>query len=191
MKRAGQRAKWMVLIITATAALGCGGDGGGTGSDSTDETDGTDKTEATDKTDSTDNTGNTDSTDITDVSKEPWPEDCDVEPTLASLEESYFGKSCNFVTCHGGGGKAGELALDAGTAHAALVGVPAFHAGAKANGKVRVVPGDPDASYLVQRLEAPHDGEGVLMPQGAQEPLDPLCRIRAVREWIAAGAPAK
>ena len=110
---------------------------------------------------------------------------CNIEPTLASLNENYFSKSCNFGSCHGTA-KAGGLDLT-GDAHAALVNVPAFAPAAAANNRILVVPGDPDASYFVQKLEGPGD-EGQLMPFGAQEPMDPDCRIKMVRQWIADGA---
>ena len=122
---------------------------------------------------------------LPDVADEDVPS-CEIEPTLASLSENYFSKSCNFGSCHGSG-KAGGLDLT-GDAHAALVNVPAVFAGAAANGKILVIPGDPDNSYLVQKLEGPDPGEGGIMPLGAQEPMDPDCRIKMVRDWIAAGA---
>ena len=110
---------------------------------------------------------------------------CNIEPTLASLNENYFSKSCNFSSCHGTG-KAGGLDLT-GDTHAALVNVPAHASAAAANNQILVVPGDPDASYFVQKLEGPGDA-GQLMPLGAQEPMDPDCRIKMVRQWIADGA---
>ena len=111
---------------------------------------------------------------------------CNIDPTLESLSENYFSKSCNFGSCHGAG-KAGGLDLT-GDAHAALVNVPAVFAGAAANGKILVIPGDPDNSYLVQKIEGPDPGEGGIMPLGASTPMDPECRIKMVRQWIAEGA---
>ncbi len=111
---------------------------------------------------------------------------CNIAPTLESLNENYFAKSCNFGSCHGAG-KAGGLDLT-GDTHAALVNVPAVFPGAAANGKVLVIPGDPDNSYFLQKLEGPDASEGAIMPFGAQEPMDPGCRIKMVRQWIADGA---
>jgi hypothetical protein len=111
---------------------------------------------------------------------------CEVEPTLASLTEHYFSKSCSFDSCHGSK-KAGGLDLK-GDIHAALVNVPAVHDGAAANGKMLVVPNDPDASYLVQKVEGPDADEGDIMPQNAPEPMDPECRIKMLRQWIQDGA---
>jgi hypothetical protein len=75
-----------------------------------------------------------------------------------------------------------------GDLHAALVNVPAVHAGAIAAGKKLVVPGDPAASFLVQKVEGPAPAEGDIMPQGAHEPMDPACRIKMLRQWITDGA---
>ncbi len=116
----------------------------------------------------------------------PPVDDCEIEATLSSLQTEYFNKSCAFGACHSASGakKSGNLDLSPGKSWAALVDVPAL----KAPGKLRVVPGDPDASFLVHKLEAPAVGEGDLMPFGAPTPMDPDCRIKRVREWIAAGA---
>jgi len=104
---------------------------------------------------------------------------------LSSLEENYFQKSCALsASCHSGGQPAGGLDLSIGNSYDALVNVP----GVFAPQKMLVVPGDPDNSFLVQKVEAPEPGEGTLMPLGATEPMDPDCRIKALRDWIAAGA---
>jgi hypothetical protein len=52
-------------------------------------------------------------------------------------------------------------------------------------GAVRVVPGDPDGSYLVQKLAAAEGIAGDPMPP--PEGLDAE-RLALVRAWIAAGA---
>ena len=111
--------------------------------------------------------------------------DCDVEPTLSSITTEYFALSCNFSSCHGSGG-AGGLTLDTDTLHESLVDVAAKHPGAV--GKVLVIPGDPANSFLIQKLEGPGASEGSIMPVGISEPLDPECRIQAVRTWIENGA---
>ncbi len=51
---------------------------------------------------------------------------------------------------------------------------------------VRVVPGDPDNSYLIMKLEGTPGVVGLQMPQGR----DPLSgsQIQAIRDWIEAGA---
>jgi hypothetical protein len=116
------------------------------------------------------------------------PEDCTGEPTFAVVQERVFGpRGCRVQTCHGADA-AGGLDLQAGAAWEGLVGVPAANPIAAAAGAVRVVPGDPDASFLVRKLVGPlAAGEGDPMPVVGTRP-DPL-EIDLVRAWIAAGAP--
>jgi len=111
--------------------------------------------------------------------------ECSIEPTLASLTTDYFEKSCNFGSCHGENA-AGGLDLRPDVAFSNLVNVQAYHAGA--TGKFLVVPGKPDESFLVQKLEEPGATEGNLMPMGATESMDPECRIAMLRQWIGSGA---
>lgn len=88
------------------------------------------------------------------------------------------------ATCHMTGQEAGNMALYPAAAHASLVGVKATAAGL-----TRVVPGKPDDSYLLMKLEGTHlarGGKGVRMPVGA-DPL-PAEQIAKIRAWIAAGA---
>ena len=116
------------------------------------------------------------------------PDDCVItEPTLSQLSEHYFTPSCALPSCHHSDTVAGGLDLS-GTAsenHARLVGVDAMGAD-----KTLVVPGDPASSFLLQKVDGSLDApaEGVLMPQGIQEPLDPACRITMLEAWIANGA---
>ncbi len=110
--------------------------------------------------------------------------DCGVQPTFTSIQQQYFQPSCNFSPCHGRGSARSGLSLKADTGYEALVNVPS-----RLSHLVRVVPGDPDASFLVRKLEGklePHEGE--LMPPSAVEPYDQACRIQAIRDWIEAGA---
>lgn len=90
--------------------------------------------------------------------------------------------SCAFSTCHKGASPAGGLSLE-GDARAQLVdkaasGVP---------GRKRVVPGDPGASYLMDKLTLTKPAVGDPMPPGGALEAE---RIEMVRSWIAAGAQA-
>jgi len=108
--------------------------------------------------------------------------------TFATLERQVFGASCATVSCHGAA-DSGGLTLATGSAYANLVGVPAANPGAHAAGLLRVVPGDPDASFLLDKLTGmltPDEGDPMPRVGG---PL-PAARIDLVRRWIAAGAPA-
>ena len=89
------------------------------------------------------------------------------------------------AACHLTGEEAGGMSLVGDAAIGFLVGKPSEEAPAI----MRVVAGDPDASYLVMKLEGTHiarGGSGGQMPFGAP-PLPPE-QIAKVRQWIAAGA---
>jgi len=116
------------------------------------------------------------------------PVGCKVTAKLSVIENEYFGGSCAFSSCHSSKKKAGGLVLEVGKSHASLVNVLALQTKAANAGRKRVVPGNPDASYLVQRVAKPMAGEGALMPPGEKVPYDPDCGIAALRAWIVAGA---
>ena len=123
--------------------------------------------------------------DVADAEPEPEPVPCDIEPTIASLTTSYFGGSCSFSSCHSSVERAGGLDLsNPQIAYEQLVGVAAV----AADGLVRVDPGSPESSFLVQKVEGPAPGHGGIMPPGIGEPLDPACRISRLRQWILDGA---
>lgn len=91
----------------------------------------------------------------------------------------------NCATCHLTGEEAGGMSLVGDAAIGFLVGQPSQEAPAL----IRVVPGDPETSYLVMKLEGTHinhGGSGAQMPFGAP-PLAPE-QIAKVRQWIAQGA---
>jgi hypothetical protein len=119
------------------------------------------------------------------------PLDCRRPPppaTFATLERQVFAVSCASVSCHGAAASGG-LTLATGSAYANLVGVPATNPAAHAAGLLRVVPGDPDASFLLDKLTGMLTAdEGDPMPRvGARLP---TAHIDLIRRWIAAGAPA-
>jgi hypothetical protein len=107
--------------------------------------------------------------------------------TFATLERKIFATSCTTASCHGAGAAAG-LSLTPGLAYADLVGVSVSNEAAKARGALRVVPGDPDASFLLLKLTGSlGPDEGDAMPMGGSLP---DAKTDLVRRWIAAGAPA-
>jgi len=100
-------------------------------------------------------------------------------PTFESIQQNVFTPIC--TACHAGAAAPVGLRLDEASSYAMLVGtasveVPAVH---------RVEPGNPDASYLIQKLEgtAPVGGR---MPLGS--PPLPQATIDVIRQWITAGA---
>lgn len=103
--------------------------------------------------------------------------------TLAELQSTIFTPICS--GCHTGGGATLPSSMNlsnASATHAALVGV----ASAEQPSLLRVSPGDPDASYLVHKIEGAPTITGGRMPLGGA-PLDPDL-IANVRAWITAGA---
>jgi hypothetical protein len=101
------------------------------------------------------------------------------EATFTAVRDEILVPSCGFSSCHGTA--TGELLIDATGTWEALVDVPS----AAAPGEVLVVPGDPDGSYLVKKLEGAPGIAGLRMPQGGQ--LDDA-DLELIREWIARGA---
>jgi hypothetical protein len=97
------------------------------------------------------------------------------------IQDTIFTPVC--TACHVGAGAPQGLRLDAGNSYALLVNV----ASAEAPGTMRVNPGNPNASYLVQKIEGTA-AVGVRMPANGP-PYLPQDRIDLVRRWIAAGAP--
>lgn len=98
-----------------------------------------------------------------------------------SIQDNVFTPIC--VRCHSGAAAPEGLQLDAGHSYALLVGVPSAEAG----GLARVKPGDPDNSYLVQKLQGNAGIVGERMPFGG--PYLPQSTIDVIRQWITNGAP--
>lgn len=116
-------------------------------------------------------------------------EPCDIQPTLSSLKSDYFAKGCTFSGCHDSKTAEAGLDLQSDGLHARLVDIAVSDENAGPRGKLYVVAGDPDASFLLQKVEGTQAAdEGALMPDGAEEPISPQCRIAKLREWIANGA---
>lgn len=103
-----------------------------------------------------------------------------VEPTLTNVQAEVFDKSCAFSSCHSGAG-AGGLSLDPGASHGELVGRDST----AVPGTPLVATGEPDASYLVWKLEERDGITGDPMPPGAAVSDS---QMELVVAWIAAGA---
>ena len=116
-----------------------------------------------------------------DISGRPIDEGGDVPlaPTLASVQANVFNPSC--IVCHAGASAPQGLRLDAANSFTNLVGV----ASRQDSSFLRVAPGDPDLSYLVQKLEGTAS-VGEQMPLGG--PPIPQWTIDFMRQWITDGA---
>lgn len=125
-----------------------------------------------------------------------------VEAKLSDIEQKIFKPSCALSSsCHQSArASTGNLNLSAGAAFAQIVGVDADNPAARALGKKRVVAGQPDQSFLVQKIvnmgfaactdtRTPSPrlcNEGFAMPdQGTKLPQQ---HIDAIRTWITNGA---
>ncbi len=96
-----------------------------------------------------------------------------------SIQDNVLTPSCTI--CHAGAAAPVGLRLDQGNSFAMLVNVPS----AQVPSLLRVNPGDPDNSYLIQKLQG-NASVGGRMPLNAA-PL-PQATIDVIRSWIAAGA---
>jgi hypothetical protein len=113
-----------------------------------------------------------------------------LQPTLASIQRDIFSAADSSgraacTQCHNAGNRnnAASLSLAEGAAFGDLVNVPSRN---KA-GAVRVIPGDPDGSYLIQKLEGRSDIVGQRMPRTGGPFLTPG-QISIIRRWIELGA---
>jgi hypothetical protein len=107
---------------------------------------------------------------------------CSGPVAFERVQEEVLVPTCSFGACHGGPNGAGGLRLD-GTAADALRLVEGTSAVA---GRPYVVPGDPDASYLVAKLRGDAGISGDRMPPAA--PLEKQ-QLAKVLRWIEGGAP--
>ena len=113
-----------------------------------------------------------------------------LQPTLSTIQREIFNASdssgrLSCIQCHTNVGRtpsAGLLLVD-GQSFQALVGQASR---AKA-GAVFVVPGDPDNSYLIQKLEGAANIAGTRMPRGAG-PFLTSGQMSIIRRWIQLGA---
>jgi hypothetical protein len=96
------------------------------------------------------------------------------------IQDTIFTPIC--TNCHVGATAPQGLRLDAANSYALLVNV----ASNEVPGTLRVNPGNPDASYIVQKLQG-NQAVGARMPFGG--PYLSQAQIDLVRGWIAAGAP--
>lgn len=109
---------------------------------------------------------------------------CAPAPPLSDIEQKVFTRSCVFSSCHAANGSpAGGLSL-AGSTFEKLVNVKST----LAPQKPRVVPSDPDGSFLFEKIAQDKPSAGMRMPPGQPLAEDEIAMIRA---WIVAGAENK
>jgi hypothetical protein len=103
---------------------------------------------------------------------------------FTSIQANIFTPICS--VCHIGGGAPEGLRLDAADSYNLLVGVPST----EVPSLLRVKPGDPDNSYIIQKLEG-HAAVGAQMPDGcpSTQPCLTTSTIAFIAQWITDGAP--
>jgi hypothetical protein len=108
-----------------------------------------------------------------------------IGPTTPSdfqqIQDTIFTPIC--TACHIGANAPQGLRLDAANSYAMIVGV----ASNEVPSLMRINPGNPDASYLVQKIQG-NAAQGVRMPANGP-PYLTQAQIDLVRGWVAAGAP--
>ena len=114
-----------------------------------------------------------------------------LQPTFASIQQEIFNATdasgrLACTNCHSNVGRnpSGGMNLVSGLSYASLVGV----ASTGKPGAVRVIPGDPENSYIIHKLEGQSDIVGVRMPRG-NGPFLTEGQILVIKRWIANGAP--
>ena len=113
-----------------------------------------------------------------------------LEPTFASVQANVFEATDSAgrpacTNCHTSTGRnpSGGMNLNHDVAYDQLVNAPS----ARKPGAIRVIPGDPDNSYIIHKIEGASDIVGVRMPQRGPYLTDG--QILIIRRWIAIGAP--
>lgn len=102
-------------------------------------------------------------------------------PVFSEVQSNVFTPSCAVSGCHTGASAPQGLRLDEANSYGLLVSQPS----SEVPGTLRVAPGDPDNSYLIQKLEGTAS-VGAQMPLN-QTPL-PQSTIDIIRQWITDGA---
>jgi hypothetical protein len=112
-----------------------------------------------------------------------------LEPTFSSIQQEIFSSGDSSgrpacTNCHNAvGSRFNGLDLSPAVSYSNLVNVASR---AKA-GAVRVIPGDPENSYLIHKLEGRSTIAGVRMPLGG--PFLETGQIQVIERWIEIGAP--
>ena len=103
-----------------------------------------------------------------------------VTADFQSIQENVFTPICS--PCHSGATAPEGETLDAARSYNSIVGVPSTEIPTLD----RIKPGDPDNSYLVQKIEGAATIVGAQMPYH-ETPL-PQSTINAIRQWVTDGA---
>jgi hypothetical protein len=117
-----------------------------------------------------------------DQNGQPIPTNPVATSDFQQIQDTIFTPIC--TACHIGANAPQGLRLDAANSYAMIVNV----ASSEVPGLMRINPGNPDASYLVQKIQGTA-AQGVRMPANGP-PYLAQDQIDLVRRWVAAGAPS-
>lgn len=112
-----------------------------------------------------------------------------LEPTFTSIQQNIFSSGDSSgrpacTNCHNAvGSRFNGLDLSPAVSYGNLVNV----ASRGKPGAVRVIPGDPENSYIIHKLEGRSTIAGVRMPLGG--PFLETGQIQVIKRWIEIGAP--
>lgn len=108
-------------------------------------------------------------------------------PSFGEVQREIFDASCVASACHNDATRAAGLSLATGSSYDAIVGVEPTTSAARDDGLLLVAPGEPERSFLLNKITGELAvGDGSQMPLAAS-PL-PDATIELLRDWIAAGA---
>ena len=112
-----------------------------------------------------------------------------LEPTFTSIQQNIFSSSDSSgrpacTNCHNPALNRGGLDLSPAVSYNNLVNV----ASRLKAGAVRVIPSDPENSYIIHKLEGNADIVGTRMPRGGSGFLTDG-QILVIKRWIQLGAP--
>jgi len=115
----------------------------------------------------------------TDGGGEPPP---DPSATFTRVQSEIFTARCAFSGCHGDSAPQQGMILSAGSAYGNIVGIQAHE-----SSKLRIHPGDPDGSYLINKIRGDIGITSSRMPDGGPYLSD--AEIKLVVDWVRRGAP--
>lgn len=98
-------------------------------------------------------------------------------PDLASIQKNIFVRSCASAGCHSATEPAAFLNLMSANLESELVGV----ASSVCDSKLRVVPGDPEQSFLYEKMSSDKPACGTRMPPSAPLSAEDLA---CIQQWI-------
>lgn len=105
----------------------------------------------------------------------------DPTATFSRVQAEVFTPSCALSGCHSGASPTAGQDLSAGKAYSQTVNVRS-----EQSTRLRIAPGDPDASYLISKVRGDATITGSRMPLGGALPPE---RVNLLVDWVRRGAP--